>query len=188
MNQRLQITFRDMDASDALRSAISDRAAELERFCGDIMSCRVMVESPHRHHQKGQLYHVRIELTVPGEEIMVNRNPGDDHAHEDVHVALRDAFHAARRELQDHVRRRRSQVKAHEGPPHAIVSRLFPYEGYGFLTTADGREIYFHRNSVLGAFDELELGTEVRFAEEMGAEGPQASSVTPVGKSGHLAL
>jgi cold shock CspA family protein len=74
-------------------------------------------------------------------------------------------------------------VKVHEPTPYARVSKLFLHEGYGFLETADGREIYFHSNSVLEpGFDHLQIGTEVRFAEEQGAEGPQASTVAVVGK------
>jgi cold shock CspA family protein len=88
-----------------------------------------------------------------------------------------------RRRLEDHSRRQRGSVKTHEGPPQARVSRLFPEEGYGFLETPDGAEIYFHRNSVLGAgFDRLEIGAEVRYVMEQGEKGPQASTVIIVGK------
>ena len=107
-----------------------------------------------------------------------HHEPSKHAAHEDVYVALRDAFSAAGRKLQDYVRRRRGKVKAHEAAPRAYVSRLFPEEDYGFLKTPDGREIYFHKNAVLSPrFDRLEVGIEVLFAEEMGEKGPQATSV-----------
>ena len=93
-------------------------------------------------------------------------------------TAVQDAFDAAGRRLQDYARRQRGDVKRRAEPNRAVVRRLLPYEGYGFLETADGREIYFHRNSVLNAeFDRLETGEPVRFHEEAGEEGPQASTV-----------
>jgi len=181
----LQITFRDMDTSDAVKAAVQDKAAELEKYSEHIISCHVVIERPHHHKAQGSLFHCRIDMTVPGHELVVGRNPDKHGAHEDVYVAIRDAFNAAKRELQGYERKRRNQVKHHEAPPHAIVAQLFPSESYGFLKSEDGREIYFHANSVIGGFDDLELGVEVRFAEEIGEKGPQASSVTPVGKSGH---
>ena len=185
MKLPLQITFRDMDSTDALKTLIQDKAADLDKFCSEVMSCRVVIEAPHQHRRKGQLYRVCINMTVPGQELVVGRSPDLHGAHEDLHVAIRDAFRAARRELQDYMRRRRGDVKTQVTPPHGIVSKLFLYEGYGFIMSFDGREIYFHKNSVVGDFAELELGAEVRFSEAMGDNGPQASTVTLVGKSGH---
>ncbi|MGH7966125.1 MAG: cold shock domain-containing protein [Candidatus Binatia bacterium] len=115
-------------------------------------------------------------MTVPGAELVVTRQ-----ANADLLVAVRDAFHAAQRQLRDYARRQRGDVKIPETPPQAIVSKLFAKEGYGFLTTPEGREVYFHRNSVLDSgFDQLEVGTVVRFAEERGEKGPQASTVAVV--------
>jgi len=151
------------------------------------MSCRVVVEPAGKHHQHGNLYEVRIDLTVPGEEIVVTREPSQHIEYRDIQVALRDAFDSARRQLEDYVRRQRRVVKAHETAPHARVSKFFPDEGYGFLQTPDGREIYFHRDSVLhDAFERLEIGTEVTFVEEEGKKGPQASTVRRVGRHHHL--
>jgi len=104
MQQPLQITFRNMDASAAIEDDIRDKAGKLEQFCDQIMGCRVMVEALHRHHHKGHLYHLRIDLTVPGHEIVVSRDPAKHQAHEDPYVAVRDAFDAARRQLEDYVR------------------------------------------------------------------------------------
>lgn len=150
------------------------------------MSCRVLVEFVNKRHRQGNLFHVRVDLKVPGEEIVVARTAGDNHAHENVYVAIRDAFLAVERQLKDYARRRRVRVheKARFGSPHGKVIRLF-YEddGYGFLQTEDGREIYFNRNSVLNdGFDRLRVGDEVRYSEENGEEGPQASTVGIVGK------
>lgn len=105
-----------------------------------------------------------------------------DAPHGDLYVAIRDAFAAARRRLQDYARRQRRAVKVHEVDPHARVHTLFPEEGYGFLETADGAEVYFHRNSLIrGAFDELAIGTEVTCVAEEGDNGLQASTVRVAG-------
>jgi ribosomal subunit interface protein len=178
MELPVQVTLRDISPSEAVEGYIRERADKLDAFYDRIMSCRVVVEAPVRHHRKGGPFKVRIDLTVPGDELVVNRQ-----ADEDIYVAIREAFDAIRRRLEDYVRRQRGSVKTHEGPLQARVSKLFPEEGYGFLETPDGAEIYFHRNSVLGAgFDRLEIDAEVRFVIEEGEKGPQASTVTVIGK------
>lgn len=183
MQMPLQITYRNMDPSEALDSRIRKEAAKLEQFHEHIMSCRVVMEAPHRHHHKGNLYHIRIDLKTPGHEMAVTREHHDQQAHEDAYVTISDAFDALQRQLKEFARRQRGNVKRHAPPSHGQVSRLFPDEGYGIIETRDGREIYFHRNSVLGnGFDKLGIGGEVRFTEEAGDEGPQASTVTAIGK------
>ena len=179
----LQITFHNMESSDAIEAKIREKADKLERFADQIMRCRVVVEAPHKHHHKGKLYRVKIDMTLPGDEIVVSHDPGDDQAHEDVYVAIRDTFDAARRQLEDFVRRQRHKVKLHQAIPHGRIKNIFPIEDYGVIETPDGREIYFHRNSVLEAdFDKLEVGASVHFSEEMGEKGPQASTVHIEGK------
>jgi cold shock CspA family protein/ribosome-associated translation inhibitor RaiA len=176
-----------MEHSEAIEALIRKRTAKLDTFADHIMSCRVVVAPAGKHHQHGNLYEVRIDLTVPGEEIAVGHEPSQRTESKDIHVALRDAFDSARRKLEDYVRRRRGFVKALETAPHARVSKLFPNEGYGFIETPDGREIYFHRHSVLHeGFDHLQIGIEVAFVEEEGKKGPQASTVRPVGRHHHL--
>lgn len=186
MQVPVQVTFRDMPVSDAVEAACLKEAAGLERFYDRITSCRVVVAESHRRHQKGNLYEVRLDVAVPGRVLAVNREPAEHHRDEDVHVAVREAFDRMRRQLEDHARRARGQVKVHDQPPYGRVARLVPEKAHGFIETTDGREIYFSSNSVLdGGFDRLEVGTEVRFAEEAGDKGPQASSVTPVGRHHH---
>lgn len=148
-----------------------------------IMSCRVVVDVPHRHHKEGNFYQVRIDLKIPGAEIAVRREPAAHGEYRDIDIAIRDAFDEARRQLEDRIRIVRGQVKTHEPIPHARVVRLMPEGGYGFLETPDGREIYFHEHSVLnGGFRALEVGAEVSFVEEQGETGPQASTVRAVGR------
>jgi cold shock CspA family protein/ribosome-associated translation inhibitor RaiA len=174
----LQITFRQMDPSPALETRIRELASRLDRFATHIMRCHVIVEPLSHHAHQGSLYDFHIDITLPGEEIAIRRARPADHAHEDPYVALRDVFLAARRKLEDYERRRRGAVKAHTGPDHGHICELDADRGCGRIETDDGRLIYFHRNSVLGArFQDLTTGTEVRFAEEAGDLGPQASTV-----------
>jgi len=170
----LQITARDIDLTDAIRAEITEKAGKLDNFCDRIMRCRVVIESPRRHQHEGKLYSVHIYLTVPGTELMVKRE-----LNKDLYVAVRDAFRDARRKLEDFVRERRSDVKYHEEPLHAVISNLFADKGYGFLVTPDGLDVYFHANSVINEeFRKLKVGMKVRFVKETGEKGPQASTVT----------
>jgi cold shock CspA family protein/ribosome-associated translation inhibitor RaiA len=183
MNLPVQVTFHGFEPTPAIEAEIHKRAARLDRYYGRITGCRVMVEAPHRHHRHGFHYRVRVDITVPEGEIVIGHEPALSAEHADINVAIRDAFRAARRRVQDHARRLRGEVKTHHGPEHARVAKLFPIEGYGFIETGDGREIYFHRRSVLDdGFVRLRIGDEVRFSEEQGIEGPQASTVAPVGR------
>jgi ribosomal subunit interface protein len=185
MQLPLEISFRNMEPSPAIEARIHEKAAKLDRFASRVMRCRVVVEVPHRHSHKGKLYHVALHITLPGGEIVVNREGPKNHAHEDVYVAIRDGFDAAARQLEDCVRRMRGDVKTHETPSHGKVVRLFPEQGYGFIGMPDGLEVYFHKNSVADdGFEKLGVGSEVRvvIAEGEGKEGPQASTVSPVGK------
>jgi len=203
MKSQMQITFRNMKRSKEVEAWITDEVAKLETFYNQLMRCRVAVEVPHRHHKRGWPYHIRVDLTVPGGEIVVKREPSlnararqlgerESKKQTEVHIphkklrqAIDDAFKAAGRRLQDYARRQRGDIKSLSLLPEARVSKILPQEGYGFLTSDDGREIYFHKNSVLGrAFPRLKVGTIVRFVEEAGEKGPQASTVRIVSKQG----
>lgn len=196
MRLPLQITFRNMKASDLVEGWIQEEALKLDSFYKRIMSCRVVVEVPHSHHKKGNPYHIRIDLTLPGREIVIKRQPslenrsrraGErgtkkslevDVPHKVLRTAIDDAFKIAGRRLQDYARRQRGDVKSREPLPGGQVVRIFLDEGYGFLATRDGREIYFNEHSVLNRpFKKLKVGTPVAFVEEQGEEGPQASTV-----------
>lgn len=173
-----QITFRNLRHSDAIERDVLSRIDDLEKYDDKITSCRVVIESPHHHHHKGNLYHVRIDIRLPGTELVVNRDSDQDHAHEDVYVAIRDAFEAMERQLKKYINRRRQDVKHHEDEPFGTVTKIFSDKGYGFFETPDGREIYFHKNSLLdGDISNVEVGNRVQFVEEQGEKGPQASSL-----------
>ncbi len=174
MQVPLQITMRGVRQSEALEAEIRERAAKLEQFYPRMISCRVAVDEFAKHHRQGREFTSRIDVHVPGKEIVVTR----DH-HEDVSVALRDAFDAAKRQLEEVIREQRGDVKAHDVTQRGTVARIFADEGYGFIETADGRELYFSRvNVVHPDFDRLEPGTPVQFIEEMADEGPQAKRVS----------
>jgi ribosomal subunit interface protein len=175
----VRVTFRGVDRSPAIEDYVLKRATKLERFYDRIVACRVTLDAPHRHHQHGRHYLVRVDLTVPGAELVVGRTPDERSAHQDLYAAIDDAFDDAGRVLEDHVRKLRGDTKTHERERHGRVTKLFREQGYGFLETPEGDEVYFHRNSVLGqGFRKMQLGTEVRFVEEVGERGPQASTVT----------
>lgn len=174
MQLDLQITARDILLSAAEERAIRDAASHLETFWNRITSCRVLIEMPRRRGRTGRLYNVRIDLGLPGGEVVVRRQP-----REELLTAVQDAFRAAERRVQDAARRLRGDVKLDRYAPRGVVTRLSPWEGYGFITADDGREIYFDRQSVLqGRFDRLEEGADVRYAEEPGDQGPQATTVS----------
>jgi cold shock CspA family protein/ribosome-associated translation inhibitor RaiA len=184
MQTPLQLTFENIGHSDPIEARIRGEAVKLTEFYDRITSMRVVVGRPQHRHHKGDVFQIRIHITVPGAaDIAISREPAATGAHEDVYVTIRDAFKAARRQLQDHARRRQGNVKEHETPPHGRIAALHPERDHGFITSSDGREIYFHRNSVAEVrLEDLHPGQEVRFSEAIGDKGPQATLVRPIGK------
>jgi ribosome-associated translation inhibitor RaiA/cold shock CspA family protein len=183
----LRVQFRDMPASPYVESVVRDWVDKLEHIYERIEYCDVVIERPHQHHRHGQRLRVRVRVGVPGPDLVASHTHELDGAHEDVYVAIRDAFSAVRRQLEDHVRRLRRDVKARIEPQHGRVSYLDVQREWGYID-ADDRRIYFHRNAVIGDVDALDLGDEVRFAEELGREGPQATTVTRIGEHGRHAV
>ena len=178
MQTEAQVSFDDLPVDEDVRDAALDHIAQLERLSDRITGCHVVIAQPHRHHREGRLYSVRVDLIVPGGEIVVNRDHHLDHAHEDVFVALRDAFLAARRRLEDHTRRMRGAEKRHAPRARGRIAQIFPLHGYGFIETDDGREVYFHRNTISDHdFRMADVGSPVYYSEEAGEEGPQATAV-----------
>ena len=180
----LQVTFKGMDPSPALEARIHDKVARLERFERDILRCHVTIETPHRHHRQGRMFRARVEVFVPRGDIVVTRESPQDHAHEDPYVAVRDAFDAVVRQLEDHLRKLDHRTTSNEPVlVHGRVARFVAGEDYGFIETGDGQDVYFHRNSVAGhGFDRLRVGDHVRLTVTEGEAGPQASVVHPVGQ------
>jgi cold shock CspA family protein len=175
MQRPLKIVSRDFPLNEAFEAEIREKASALEHFYPRLSGCEVTVRAPAiKHHRKGGPFSVGIRLTAPGKELAVERQVG-----EELSQAIREAFAVARRRLEDYAREQRRSVKVHEPTALGRVIRLDSRLGFGFLEAGDGHEVYFHRNSVLDdRFDELRIGEEVRFAEEGGEKGPQASTVT----------
>lgn len=183
MQKPAEITFKNFEPSAHVRERVAREAERLDRFHGRVTGCKVVVERVTSRRRKGDLYEARIHVSLPGgKDVAVTHRQDDAHAHEDVLVAVRDAFDAAQRQVEDAARTQRGDVKTHEPAPTGRIARFLADQSAGFLETDDGREIYFHRNSVVeGSFDQLKIGDRVRFHEEEGADGPQASTVARVG-------
>lgn len=180
-----EIAFRHVQPSDELKARIEEGIRSLEEVYDRIISCRVMVEETNPGRRAGKLHHVRIDISVPRNELVVNRNPPAHPTSHDLPQAIGEAFDKARRQLVELKRVQRGEVKTPGLPPHARVVRLLADEAdgrYGFLETREGREVYFHENAVVGMdYEELEEGMEVRLVEaDDGVEGPQASAVAPL--------
>ena len=178
METPIHLSAKGVDLSPDEEALLKRSAADIERFFGRLVACRIVVSVPHRRSGGEPVsWGVRLSLTVPGGELVVTRQ-----AKPTFREAVDDAFDAARRQLQDWAREHRGDVKVHVDELHGRVSRLLRYEGYGFLTAPGGGEVYFHRNSVPdGGFDRLNVGTQVRFVRVEGEQGPQASTVVPLG-------
>lgn len=183
MIQPIRIVLRDVSPyEDAIEAEIMKWAERLDEFYPRITSCRVAVEKPHKHQQSGNLYNATVTINVPQKQIVVSREHPMHHSHEDIFVAVHDVFEEAERQLKEFAMRQKGDVKEHDLQPHGVISKLFPDKGYGFIQSTGDREIYFHKNSVLDGFDNLKVGAEVRFNEETGEKGPQASTVKVIHK------
>src|SRR4051812_19381047 len=141
-----------MDPVPEIESWIRAEAEKFDRFYERITGCRVSVEFIHRRYRSENPYQVKVELSVPGEEIVATHQPairgvmkqfreskrvkrlaGPEARYKDLHAALVDTFKAAKRRLEDYSRRQKGNVKTRVAPPRARVARIFPEEGYGFL-------------------------------------------------------
>src|SRR3954462_3070646 len=183
MQLPVEISYRGVEKSEELEDLIRTKAARLDKFCDHITRCEVAVEQPNQSQREGSPFRVRIDLTVPpGHELVVDEKQTEHEMHEPLTKIINDAFKTMERQLKDLVERQRRDVKTH-AEPRALITKLFP--DYGFITDGGGVDIYFHRNAVLGtAFDDLKVGTEVRFDLSHGEMGPQASSVHVVSTGG----
>jgi len=187
MQVPLRMTFRNVQKSADIEALIRKQAVKLERVCPRLVSCRISVEKPQAHQKTGNPFRVRVDVTVPPEhELVTVRNAGEGDLHERLPTVVRRAFDATQRQLKKLVERQRGKVKVHpEQEVAGFVIRLFRNGGYGFIKSLEGREIYFHKNSLPAAeFNRLEIGTGVQWNEEEGENGPQATVVRIVDKPG----
>ncbi|MDD5459582.1 MAG: HPF/RaiA family ribosome-associated protein [Phycisphaerae bacterium] len=182
MNVPIEIVFKNVYKTPEVEELIRTKAAKLEQICDYMSSCRVVVEQPQKQHENSNPYRMRmrIDMTVPpGHELVAKREATQGNGHDPLIGVIRKTFDAAAKQLQTLTAKQHRLVKIHPTQEaNAIIGILFRDDGYGFLRTINGREIYFHRNSILhNNFDDLKIGMAVRFVEEQGAKGPQATSV-----------
>ena len=183
-----EITYRNLEKTEAIDNLVREKIAKLEQFCDYINSCHVVVEKAHENPSSGSPYRVSIDLTVPhSREIAVVENPDTGKQYPPLEAVIRDAFEAARRQIVSLSTEQQGERKSHpEQRMDAVVTKLFPEGGYGFIKAIDtGKEIYFHRNSVTNDdFERIEVGTGVRYKEIEGEMGPQATTVQIIDKQG----
>ena len=182
MDMPLEIVWHNLEKSEALEDEIRDRVDKLHRYFNHINSVHVAVDMPHRSQHAGKDYHIRIEVRVPGTELVVSHDPGKQSSHYDPYIAVRDAFSAMDRQLEGFSQKIRGEVKTLSGQPQGRVTRKF--DNYGFIETTDGQEYWFNETALVqGRFADLDVGdsVEITVAEAVGAMGPQASMVRPIG-------
>jgi cold shock CspA family protein/ribosome-associated translation inhibitor RaiA len=189
MQTPIEIAFQHCKPSEEIRAEVAKQAKRLDKFSDRITSCHVVIAGPQTRHHQGDVFKIDVRIAMPEHrDVVVTRTHGDAPEREHPLVAVREAFDAAARQIEDYARDARGQVKDrqvkdHQAESHGRVTKFLAGEDCGFIETEDGREVYFHRNAVLGgAFDRLTIGSEVRFVEEKGVKGAQASAVRLVGK------
>lgn len=183
MESQLELSFRNMDTSPVVERLIQEKVEKLERIFDGITSCHVYVDAPHAQHRTGNHYEVRIEVRVPGTELVVNSKPGNVNAHEDLRVAIRDAFNAMERRLKKWRQKLRRDVKTHSAPLQGRIAEIDRERGFGQIIATDGRLIYFHKNSVVNCdFKDLSEDDPVQLVVEAEESeiGPQASTVRSI--------
>jgi ribosomal subunit interface protein len=177
MPAAIEIRFLGIAPSPAVEAAVQRKSARLGRFSQALMSCRVSIDAAHKHQHQGHPYRIRIDVTLPGHELVVDRVE-----HEDVYVALRHAFDSMRRQLAQTMQRRRGQIKKHSEPLHGAVIQIDAESRYGLIETPDGTHYWFSPENLAGMpFEHITLGTPVQFLPELAAQGLQAKRIS-VGK------
>jgi cold shock CspA family protein len=189
MDTPLEIAFHNLSSSPTLEEDIRKRVAKLERLYPRLIGCRVAVEALHKQHQTGNIFETHIEMYVPGGKLVVSREPHrvqQRYAKPDAYASVRQAFKAAENQLKAFKEQQRGDIKTHPVMFQARVAEVHRERDHGFITTNEGRQLYFHRNSVMDRdFAELAEGDVVHFIEGEGDTGPTASKVW-VGPDFHL--
>lgn len=181
MEVPLELAFKGVPRNEGTEELIREKVAKLERICDYIISCRIILEKPQAHQERGNQYRMRIEVKVPpGHDLIAKQEASEGDMHDPMDIVIRKVFAIMEDQLRALTEKQRRDVKKH--PEHelaAIVSQVFPEQGYGFIRDViTGGDVYFHRNSVLhNDFDRIAPGMGVRFIVEQGDKGPQASTV-----------
>jgi len=184
MQEPLQISFHNMDSSEALERRVREHWAKVERHYDRITSARIVIEAPHKQPHKSTLG-ISISIGVPGRDIVVKREQRLHESDDNAAWVINEAFRAAERQLEDYAQRLRGEVKAHGAErEYARVVGLYPDQDYGFIETRERLNVFFHRDVLRDAeLEDLKVGSEVLYmlAPDEGSMGPMASSVWTVG-------
>jgi nucleotide-binding universal stress UspA family protein/cold shock CspA family protein len=176
-----EIAYENMEPSPAAERHVLRGIRRLEHVGPEVLRARVTLARRNPRHLTGNLYDVNIALTLPGSDISVSRTAPPHHESEDLVTAIGEAFDSARRSLLESHAVNRGDVKSHEPAATGEVTEVFP--DYGFIRATDGRVLYFHKNSVVGAdWADVDVGTKVTFVDELGEQGPQATTVHVTGR------
>ena len=187
MQVPLELTFRGVKKTEALDDLVRDKVDKLHRVCDYLTSCRVAVERPQGNPSTGSSYRVRVAVQVPrGHELVASASRARATVNDTLETVIHRTFDAMRSQLEQLVAKQRRDVKAHPSQDLiGIVDQSFPEQDHGFLKTPEGESVYFHRNAVVNAeLEDLVRGTGVRYVEEIGNNGPQASTVQVVARVG----
>lgn len=181
MDEPLEIAFHNVESSDALEAEIRERFAKLEKLYDRLTSCRVSVEGLHKQHRTGNIYEVHIVMQVPGGELAATKPPQkvkERFQNPDIYTSLREAFDNAERQLISYKRQLAGEVKRHAQLIQGQVAEMHRDEDYGYLLTAEGALLYFHRNSVIDDdFNAFQRGDVVHYVQGDGEAGPTAVKV-----------
>jgi cold shock CspA family protein len=186
MHIPLEISFHGLSRNESIEQIIRNDAAKLERVCDRLISCRVGIKLDQKSSNTGNPFRVRIEMRVPpGHNLVVTNTSGVKEAAGDLPTTVKNTFKSAHRRLKQLVEKQQGETKSHpQQEISGIITKIFAEEGYGFLRSLDGDEIYFHRNSIVNDdFDRLKPGTGVSYTAEVGENGLQASSIQVLDKT-----
>ncbi len=170
----VQINMRKTDDSPVLMEQIQKNAEKLTRYYKRITHCRVVIDYEQKNQHRGKIYNVKVELDIPGRELMVTRKKG-----EDVYVVARLAFEVMKRQLEEMARKRHGRTKTHAEVVFGHVTRLMPHDGYGFIEDVDGQEYYFSLTNVaFPNFEQLGVGDGVYFTAGAIGDSHQAQHIS----------
>ncbi len=174
MQQPLQITFRDIDHSEAVESRIREKIAKLDQVYNHIISCKVVVELVQKHQHQGKLNKVSIYANVPGKELMVSNHPN-----ENLYLAIQGSIDSMREQLDEHRRRQYGDTKDHGERLNGEIVRLMEEDSYGFIVDEQENEYYFNLTHLVDIkFHQLHIGDKIRFLPAVGNEGLQARRIS----------
>lgn len=182
MDRPLEVAFHNLQPSPAIETELREHVDKLERRFGKLIGCRVSVERLHNQHRTGNIFEVHVTLSVRGQDLAVSRQPqkpNERRANTDIHASIKDAFSAAERQLEAF----KGRIRSDTSTPSASaltgqVTLIEPGADHGFILTAMGSQLCFHRDSVTnGRFEELREGDLVHYVEEEGDAGPTATKI-----------